>query len=120
MSDITLVIYYSLSGVKLLEWRHQVQKEELKRPLVGLPSGFTELCRQVRAELPQWGSGVICNHVCKWWQGQKRVVGPWPDVTFRGWEHCPQAGELLPRILKEARARVDTLAGSGLSGSFSS
>lgn len=58
------------------------------------------------------GSPII---VCKWWQGQKRVVGPWTDVTFRGWEHCPQAGELLPRILKEAHVKVDILAGSGLS-----
>lgn len=32
--------------MKLLEWRRQVQKEELKRPVVGLPSHFTELCRQ--------------------------------------------------------------------------
>lgn len=32
--------------MKRLEWRHQVQKEELKRPVVGFLSDFTELCRQ--------------------------------------------------------------------------
>lgn len=43
------------------------------------------------------------------------MFDPWPNVPFRSWEHCPPADELLPGILKEARAKVDILAGSGLS-----
>lgn len=59
ISDTTLVTYYS----HFLEWRHQVQKKELKRPVVGLPSDFTELCRQEQNYLTggMGMSGIVCT-----------------------------------------------------------
>lgn len=48
----------SFSGVKLLEWRHQVQKEELKRSVVGLQF---YLCRQGQNYLSgEWGHQELC------------------------------------------------------------
>lgn len=43
------------------------------------------------------------------------MADPWPDVPLRSWKHWPPADELLPGVLKEAHAKADTLAGSGLS-----
>lgn len=43
------------------------------------------------------------------------MADAWPDVPCRSWGRCPLAAELLPGVLREARAKVDTIASSGFS-----